>query len=104
MLDLFQGIAAAINGIIAQRKLNEWAKLLFSIHFSGVTSFCFACGSALVAHRAWPEAVGLGLVSAAVMMTVVFRRSPLTKGLFVALPAQEAGKELEADIQTIQRQ
>jgi hypothetical protein len=36
-------------------------------------------------------------------MTVLFRRSPLTKGLMVVLPAEEALKELATNFQTIEK-
>lgn len=92
-----------VGDLIKAHRLNEWAKLLFAEGFSGVTSFCFVCGSSLVSHRPSPEAVGTGLVAAAVMMTVVFRRSPLTKGMLVALPTDEAKEELEANAQVISK-
>jgi hypothetical protein len=43
------------------------------------------------------------MLSASVMMVAVFRRSPLTKGMLVALPEAEAKTELETDIQVINR-
>lgn len=92
-----------IGDLVKAHRLNEWAKLLFSLSFSGVTSFAFSCGSALAAHRPPWESFGIGLLTGAVMMTVVFRRSPLTKGMFIALPAEEAGAEMGASVQTIQR-
>lgn len=92
-----------IGDLVKTHKLNEWLKLLVSLCFSGFTSFCFSCGSALTAHRPSWEAFGIGLVMCSVMMTVTWRRSPLTKGLIVALPAEEAVTELETNAQVISK-
>jgi hypothetical protein len=43
------------------------------------------------------------MISSAVVVTYLFRRSPLTKGLFVVLPAEEASKEIDINLQTPQR-
>jgi hypothetical protein len=37
-----------------------------------------------------------------VILTVLFRRSDLTRGMIVALPAGEAKDEINSDTQTIQ--
>lgn len=82
-------------------KLFEWVTLLTSLGFSALTSFLFVCGSALVANQSKPFAIGSGMVSAAVMATVVWRRSPLTRGTLVALPSKEAEVELGTNTQVI---
>jgi hypothetical protein len=82
-------------------KLFEWARLWASLTFTGIVSFAFTCGSALMTGEAKAFAIGSGLASAAVMMTVVWRTSPLTKGTTVALPAAEAKAELEVNQQVI---
>jgi hypothetical protein len=43
------------------------------------------------------------MVMAAMAMAVLFRRSPLTKGLMVVLPEAEATKEIESDFQIIEK-
>jgi hypothetical protein len=45
------------------------------------------------------------MVAAAISMTVLFRKeaSRLTKGMLVILPADEAAKELAANLQSIQK-
>jgi hypothetical protein len=98
-LDLF----SAIEKLIAAHKINEWAKLTFSLTFSYLMTFSFVCGSALAAHRPALESVGAALVAAAVRATVAYRRSPLAKGTIVALPAGEAAAELASDTQVISR-
>jgi hypothetical protein len=71
--------------------------------FSGIVSFLVTYGGALVIHRPPWEAFGSGLCSAAVMMTVLFRRSDLTKGMIVALPESEANDEIKTDTQVISK-
>ena len=78
-------------------------KLIFGFAFSYPTTFSFICGTALTAGKPWRIAIGSGMVSGAVVVTYLFRRSPLTKELFVALPAEEAGKEIDTSLQTLQR-
>lgn len=96
-LDLF----GAIEKFIEFRKVNEWFKLIMSLVWSFWLSGSFSCGTALIAHRPVPESVGVGLVMGAVMSVVVWRRSPLTNGMILALPAGEAKTELESDTQVI---
>ncbi|SRR6266849_9248528 len=78
-------------------------KLVFSFVFSYLTTFSFVCGSALAAQRPVLISIGSGMVSGAVVVTYLFRRSPLTKDLFVALPEAEAAKEMDTNMQTLQR-
>lgn len=92
-----------VGDLIKAHKLNDWCKLFVSLGFSGFTSFCFSCGSALAAHRPSWEAFGIGLVMCSVMMTVTWRRSPLTKGMIVALPTEEARAELETNTQVVSK-
>ena len=84
-------------------RLFEWVTLLTSLGFSGTVSFLFTCGSSLMAGKSWPLSIGAGMVMAAVMLTVVWRRSPLTKGTTVALPETEAEKELGTNTQVIDK-
>ncbi len=102
-LDIAQGIASVVNNLVTLHKLDKWARLVFTMSFSGIGSFLTACGSALIVHRPSPEAIGEGMVTAAVMMVVVFRRSDLTKGMLIALPEAEAVAEINADQQVIQK-
>lgn len=98
-LDLF----GAIEKLIEFRKMNEWFKLLLMLGCSFWLSFSFAAGTALIAHRTPAEAIGEGLVAGTVMAVLVWRRSPLTNGMVLALPGAEAGKELEANTQVISK-
>ena len=99
MLDVFQGVAAGITGLIAQHKINEWAKLIFTLALSGFNTFLLTSGASLVAHRPAWEACGSGMILSAVVTTALFRRSPLTKGMLIMLPADEAKLEMDNDLQ-----
>ena len=92
-----------VEQLIKAHKVNEWAKLVFSFVFSYLTTFSFVCGSALAAKTPVLISIGSGMVSGAVVVTYLFRRSPQTKDLFVALPAEEAAKEMDTNMQTLQR-
>lgn len=103
-MDWVSGAASLINGLIAQHKLDAWYKLIFSMIFSGAVSFLYVCGTALVAKRSAAEAIGEGMVAAAVYCTVLYRRAnDLTKGMSVALPEAEAGTEINSELQIITR-
>lgn len=98
-IDLFD----AIEKWIQFRKINEWVKLLISLVSSFWLSLSFVTGGSLIAHRPTSEAIGEGLVTATLLCTYLWRRSPLTKGMALALPADEAAKELETNVQVIDK-
>lgn len=104
-MDPFQGLADFVLGKLKQSAIALWLRFLFEIVFSGGVSFLLVFGSVLVSSRNWALAAGSGAITAAVVMTAVFRKesSRLTRGMFVVLPALEANKELETDLQTIQK-
>jgi len=100
----FSALAELAIGAWKARTWASWLRLLFCMGCSGVLSFLFVCGSLLAAPpHSWPISIGTGMVVAAVCMTVVFRRSPLTKGLLLVLPSQEALKEIQTDIEVIEK-
>ena len=102
-MDPFQALAKTIIGIYEGKAIQKWVALLFELIWSGGLTFLFSCGSALIAKAPPGIAIGTGMVLSAITMTVVFRRSPLTKGLLLVLPSAEALKEIATDVQTIQR-
>jgi|SRR5437660_1618268 len=84
-------------------KLFQWVTLVTTLAFSGVVSFLGSCGSAMAGHRPTLEAIGIGMITAGAMMTMVWRRSPITKNTIIALPAEEAKAELNANAQVISK-
>lgn len=102
-LDIAGAIEKAVTDLIFLHRLDRWARLVFTMGFSGTVSFLVTCGGFLAAHRAPLEAIGLGMCSAGVMMTALFRRSDLTKGMTVALPSSEAAQEINTNTQVIQK-
>ena len=99
----FSALAEFVLGKMKQSAIALWCKLIFTMLFSAVVSFLFICGTTLLATRSWTISAGAGMVFAAMAMTVLYRKSPLTKGLMVVLPAAESAKEIETDFQTIEK-
>lgn len=101
----FDALAIFVLGKIKEGLYAAWLKFLFEMLFSAVVSFLFACGSMLLGKAPAGVAIGFGMLWAAMAMTYLFRRetSRLTKGMIVALPAEEATKELNSNFQTIQK-
>ena len=104
-MDPFQGLAEFVLGRLKQSAIALWLKFLFEILFSASVSFLLICGSVLVTSEEYTLAIGSGMITAAVVMTVVFRKetSRLTRGMFVVLPELEAEKELASNLETIQK-
>jgi ABC-type bacteriocin/lantibiotic exporter with double-glycine peptidase domain len=102
-MDPFQGLADFVLGKLKQSAIALWLKFLFEILFSAIVSFLLICGVTLVSSKNGALAIGTGMITAAVVMTVVFRKetSRLTRGMFVVLPELEANKELTTDLETI---
>lgn len=100
-MDPFNAIGNVILGVYKERKVQAWVKLIFTMGFSAGTTFLYVTGGSLAATKSWPISIGSGMISSAVILTVLFRRSDLTKGMIVALPAEEAKTELGTDIQVI---
>jgi uncharacterized membrane protein YjjP (DUF1212 family) len=99
----FDGLARYFLGRIQQRVYQDWMRMLFQMGFSGMVTFLFVCGGTLVKTGSWTASIGGGMVFSAVIMVAFFRRSPQTAGMIALLPQEEAIKEINLDIQTIQR-
>ena len=102
-MDPLGALADFVLGKMKQSAVSLWLKLLFTMAFSAAVSFLFVCGTMLALGQAAGFAIGSGMVMAAMAMTVLFRRSPLTKGLMVVLPGSEATKEIETNFQVIEK-
>jgi len=101
----FDAIASFVFDKIKEGIWAQWLKLLFEFAFSATVSFLFTCGTVLVATRSVALGIGSGMIMAAVSLTVLFRRESdkLTRGMLIVLPASEAPKELETDVQILQK-
>jgi hypothetical protein len=102
-MDPLGALAEFVLGKMKQSAIAQWAKLLFTMGFSATVSFLFVCGSVLALGQPVAFAIGSGMVMAAMAMVVLFRRSPLTKGLMVVLPEAEATKEIGSNFQIIEK-
>jgi hypothetical protein len=87
-MDPFSGAVALVVGLIRTHRLNEWARLCFAMLWSYWTAFSFAMGTALVAAQPLPVALGSGMLTGAGAACFLFLRSPLTKGLMIAVPKE----------------
>ena len=87
-------------GFIADLKKNTklfgWVSLIFQLLMSGTVTFLFTTGTALVAHQPTPVAIGEGMIMCAVSLVGVFTLSPLTRGMILVRPEDEAEAELKA--------
>jgi hypothetical protein len=101
----FDALATFALGKIKEGLWAQWLKFLFEMLFSAVVSFLFSCGALLFGKAPAGIAIGFGMMWAAMAMTYLFRResSRLTKGMLVALPSEEAAKEMNSDFQVIQK-
>ena len=94
-------IAGAIVGFWNAKKVGEQLRLQVSLIWSFWLSASFSCGTALVNHASYASAIGTGLIVGSSMAAVLWRVSPLTRGMQLALPAAEAGKEIDLDKQIV---
>ena len=99
----FDALASLVIGKIKEGIYARWLTLLFEMFFSATVSFLFTCGSMLTATRIPSISIGSGMVMAGICLTVLYRRSPLTKGMLVVLPGSEATGELASDLQVIEK-
>jgi hypothetical protein len=101
----FDALATFALGKIKEGVWAQWLKFLFELAFSAVVSFLFSCGTLLFAKAPAGIAIGFGMIWAAMALVYLFRResSKLTRGMIVALPGDEAAKEMQSNFQTIQK-
>lgn len=100
----FSALAELALGYFKGKALQAWAKLLFTMAFSAVASFFFVCGTVLVSTRDWAISIGTAMITVSIVVTALFRHSPLSKGLMVVLPEAEAKAEIDSNLQVIQKE
>jgi hypothetical protein len=102
-VDPFQGLASFVLGQLKQSAVSLWLKLLFTMFFSSSVTLAFFTGT--VAFKTGSLATGFasGLIAAALVLVALFKLSPLTKGLTIALPTQILEEEAKQNIQTVER-
>jgi hypothetical protein len=92
-----------IADLIHQHHVDEWTFLLIQLLFTFSMAGCFVAGTALAAGTPAWRALGGGLVIAVTCTVRVWRKSELTKKSIIVLPEEEATKELDANLQTVQK-
>ena len=88
--------------LIAAKRLEKWYKLAVTMAFSATVTFLSSCGGILLAGKPWPLAVGGGMVASAGALVYLYVRSPLTKGMMIAVPQQAAMSGTSQGLETIE--
>lgn len=94
-------IAGAIIGFWNAKRVGDQLRLHVSLVWSFILSGSFSAGTALLAGTSPARALGTGLIVGSSMATVLWRSSPLTRGMQLALPADEAAAEMDINKQVI---
>jgi hypothetical protein len=104
-MDPFNALASLITNRLEHAFISKWLKFLFEIAISSYISYLVIAGGALVSGAPWAVAKGLGMVAIAISVSVLLRRerSGLTAGMLFVFPAIEAEKELNTDLQILQK-
>ena len=106
----FDALATFVFDKIKEGIWAQWLKFLFELSCSALVSFLFICGCALAGNLATPAmhpsiAIGLGMVAASVSIVALLRRerSKLTSGMLFVFPQAEAQKEINTDLEILQK-
>lgn len=99
----WSAIGDLILGYWKTKRLLQWWTLIFQMGLSALVTFLFVAGSTLTATRSFALGFGAGMVASAVVLVYFFRRSALTQGMMLVAPEDEATKELNSDLQVIQK-
>lgn len=101
----FDALATFVLGKIKEGLYAQWLRFLFELGFSATVSFLFSCGGMLVGGASDAMSVGVGMIWSALAMVYLFRRerTKLTAGMIVALPGDEAAKELQSNFEVIEK-
>ena len=101
----FDALATFVLGKIKEGLYAQWLRFLFELGFSATVSFLFTCGGMLVSGATDAMSIGIGMIWSALAMVYLFRRerTKLTAGMIVALPGDEAAKELQSNFEVIEK-
>ena len=95
-MDPFQGLASFILGRLKQSATSLWLKLIFTMTLSATITLCFFTGTVTLKTGSLQTGFATGLVMVALVLLALFKMSPLTKNLVIALPTEiveEANKQ-----------
>jgi hypothetical protein len=96
-------ITGVINGFFERHQVEKWARLILSC---GVSAFCTGTGvmgAGVIAHLsagtrpgvAMAYGFGEGLVASAALVLHLWIKSPLTKGMPIAVPGSVEAAEIK---------
>jgi len=86
MLDIASAGAEFILGKMKQSMISMYLKAIFAMTASGIITFLFVCGSALVGDAPWPKAIGAGMLSSSLVIVGAFLATDLAKKVALILP------------------
>lgn len=99
----WSAIGELILGYWKARKAQQWAILIFQMSLSATVTLLFVAGTVLTTTGSFALGFGSGMSASAVVLVYFFRRSPLTKGMMLVAPQDEADQEIKTNFQTIQK-
>lgn len=74
--------------LIDKNTVTLWCRLVFTMVLSYVVTFGFVCGTVTLKSNSFVTGFASGLIAASLVLVFLFRSSPLTKGLTIALPSE----------------
>ncbi len=83
---LGDALASVFNGWLERKQIDKWVSLIIQLGASYAVTFNGVCGGALLAGRNPLTSIGMGMLSGAGVMVVVWAKSPVTKGANLIVP------------------
>lgn len=83
-------IQGVISALIEKHQIDKWAKLIWKCVLSYWITTSFGAGSALIAGRSLPFAIGSGLILGSVATATSFYIDPLSKNMSIQVPKEMA--------------
>jgi hypothetical protein len=99
----WSAIGDLILGYWKTKRLLQWGTLIFQMGLSATVTLLFVAGTVLTTTGSFALGFGSGMSASAVVLVYFFRRSPLTKGMMLVAPQDEAEQEIKNNFQTIQK-
>lgn len=90
-------------------KTFTWISLIFQMAFSAIVTFLFIGGTTMLtaiqlgSHHPVITGLATAMIWVSLVLTVLWRRSNLTKGMILVAPQAEANQEVKEDIQVVQK-
>ena len=103
IVDLVGIVPSIITAWKGANRAKAWGRLIFSMVFSGITSFYGVAGATRLAGQPEIMADGAGMLAVAVSLFTLFKASRLTRKMMIALPSDMVNRAEEANMTTVER-